>query len=404
MKFKFKAKRASGEIVEGVREEIDRFKLSHQLNSEGLFPITITANQSGKKFDFSFFNEIFITVKLAEKIMFAKNLGAMLGAGLSLSRALQILERETENIKFKKTIKAILDDVESGKSLSQSMAHFPNVFSSLFIAMVEAGEESGSLPDSLKIVSDQLEKIYAIRKKITSAMVYPIVIFIAMIVIGTLMLIYVVPSMTSTFKDFGAELPLSTRIIIDGSNFLVSHFVAVITLLLFLGAVLYSFFKSVSGQKDLDYLLLKLPLISRIVKQSNSATAARTISSLVSSGVTIVKSLEITADVLQNFYYKQVMARAVVKIQRGESLSNIFKNESEIFPSLVGEMAEVGEETGNLPKMLQNVAVFYEAEVDSVTRDMSTIVEPFLMLVIGLAVGFFAIAMIQPIYSLSSGV
>lgn len=404
MKFKFKAKRASGEIVEGIREETDRFKLSHQLNAEGLFPITIKAIQTSKKYDFSFFNEMFIRVKLVEKIMFAKNLGAMLAAGLPLSRALQILERETENIKFKKTIRLILEDVESGKSLSQSMLRFPDIFSSLFVAMVEAGEESGSLPDSLKIVSDQLDKIYSIRRKITSAMVYPIVILVAMIVIGALMLIYVVPNLTSAFKDFGAELPLSTKIIIEGSNFLINHLTLTITIVIALGTALYFLYKSKKGQRGLDYMLFKLPLISGIVRHSNAATTSRTISSLVSSGVTIVKSLEITADVLQNYYYKEAMAKAVSGIQKGESLSSLFKNESQIYPSLMGEMAEVGEETGNLPKMLMNVAIFYENEVDAVTKDMSTIVEPFLMLVIGVAVGFFAIAMIQPIYALSGRV
>ena len=404
MKFKFKAKRSNGEIIDGIREESDRFKLSHQLVAEGLFPISIIPVQNGRKYDFEFFNEIFIRVKLAEKIIFAKNLGSMLNAGLPLSRALQILERETENIKLKKIIKSILEDVEAGKSLSQSMSRFPGVFSSLFIAMVEAGEESGSLPDSLKIVSDQLDKVYAIRRKITSAMVYPSVILVAMLIIGALMLIYVVPNLTGTFKEFGAELPLSTRIIIEGSDFLIAHVFAVIFIVISLIAILYAFFSSLRGQKILDYVLLRMPLISGIVRQSNSATTARTISSLVSSGVPIVKSLEITSDVLQNYYYKEAMSKAVVAIQKGDSLSNLFKKETKLYPSLMGEMSEVGEETGNLPKMLMNVAVFYEAEVDAVTKDMSTIVEPFLMLVIGLAVGFFAVAMIQPIYSLSAGV
>lgn len=405
MKFQFRAKRKNGEFIEGVRDGSSRYSVSHQLVSEGLVPISVNSLlEKHKSFDLAYLNESFVRIKLHEKIIFAKNLSSMLLAGLSLSRSLSVLEKQTENIKLKKIIKTILDDIESGRSLSDAMSRHSGVFSSIFIAMVAAGEESGSLPESLRIVGEQLDKVYAIRRKITSAMIYPAIVFLIMIVIGFLMLVYVVPSITSTFKEFGAELPFTTKMIIRVSDFLSENVFTALAFAFAFGVFVYSSVKSEGGQRILDYLLLKLPIISGIVRQVNSATTARTLSSLVSSGVTIVKSLEITGDVLQNSYYKNVILGAIEGIQRGEPLSGFFKREEKLYPTLMGEMVEVGEETGNLPGMLMNVAVFYEAEVDAVTKDISTIIEPFLMLIIGSAVGFFAVAMIQPIYALSGGV
>ncbi|MEI6296612.1 MAG: type II secretion system F family protein [bacterium] len=403
MKFEFKAKKPDGSFIEGTRESLDRFRLSHEIVSEGLIPVLIKPVSEGRKFNFEYFNQFFIRISLQEKITFSRNLGAMLAAGLSLSRSLSVLEKQTENPKFKKIIKSLLDDIEAGKSLSQALVRFPNVFSSLFVAMASAGEESGSLHESLKIVSDQLDKIYALRKKVKSALIYPIVILIAMVIIGSLMLIYVVPTIIGTFKDFDATLPLSTKIVINSSNFLVNNFLLVLFSSIFLGFLSYTAVNSAKGHRVTDYILLKLPVISEIVKQINTATTARTISSLVSSGVTLTKSLEITADVIQNYYYRNAILRAAIGIQNGESLSNLFKKEGNLFPILITEMTEVGEETGGLPKMLMSVAIFYEGEVDSLTKDISTIIEPALMLIIGAAVGFFALAMIQPIYALSGG-
>ncbi|HRY62437.1 MAG TPA: type II secretion system F family protein [Candidatus Paceibacterota bacterium] len=403
-KFEFKARKASGEIVEGIREGSDRFQLSRELVSEGFIPVSIKPAQTKVKYDFAFFNELFVRIKLHEKIMFARNLSSMLSAGLSLSRALSVLHKQTDNVKLKRILKSILEDVESGRSLSQATSKFPNVFSSLFVAMIAAGEESGSLPASLKIVSEQLDKVYVIRKKVSGAMVYPAIIFVAMIIIGALMLVYVVPNLTKSFAEFGAKLPYSTQLVVNSSNFLLNHYLAAIMLLALLSSLIYYGFNSKRGQRTVDYIFLRLPVVSSVVKQINSASAARTISSLVSSGVTIVKSLEITTEVVQNYYYKEALTHAAEKIQKGGSMSDFFKEEEKLFPILMGEMAEVGEETGNLPAMLMNVAVFYEGEVDALTKDMSTIIEPVLMLFIGLAVGFFAISMVQPIYALSGNV
>jgi type IV pilus assembly protein PilC len=294
-----------------------------------------------------------------------------------------------------------MEDISSGKTLSGAMARHPDVFSPVFVAMVGAGEESGQLADSLRIVAGQLDKSFALQRKVRGAMMYPAIIMFVMIVIGILMLIFVVPNLVSTFAEFKVELPLSTRIVIGLSGLLRSYVIYLLAAVIFIGFLTYKWLKTYAGRRTLDFVLLHMPLIGGIVKQVNAATTARTLSSLISSGVNMLEALDITQKVVQNTYYKDVILKARDGVEKGQPLSGFFQREEKLYPILLGEMAEVGEETGKLSDMLLNIATFYEAEVDAITKDMSTIIEPFLMLFIGVAVGFFAISMVQPMYAIS---
>ncbi len=275
-----------------------------------------------------------------------------------------------------------------------------DVFSPLFVSMVKSGEESGNLAGSLKVVSIQMEKTYQLTKKIRGALMYPAVIFCIMIIIGVLMLIYVVPTLTSTFIGLGVKLPASTQFIITLSDFLKNHYALTAFGLIFIVLLLYLAGKSKKGRRFFDYIGLRIPVMGTIVKEINAARTARTLSSLLSSGVDIVVAIEVTRDVLQNSYYKEVLEKAQTTIQKGEPMSTIFIENDKLYPIFVGEMMSVGEETGKMADMLLGVAVFYEDEVDQKTKDMSTIIEPVLMVFMGVAVGFFAISMIAPTYSL----
>ncbi|MDO8493032.1 MAG: type II secretion system F family protein [bacterium] len=403
-KFKYKAHRPGEEVdVIGEAEAEDKFHLSRQMRDQGLVLISATV-ASNRWFDPDRINEIVIVIKLHDKVTFANNLSAMLSAGLSLSKSLDVLYRQTKNLKLKRALKEILKDVNSGLSLSESLAKFPHIFSSVFVAMVAAGEQSGNLPQSLKLLGDQMEKTYALHRKLRGAMAYPAVIFLAMIIIGFLMLTFVVPNLVSTFREFNIELPLSTRIIIGLSDTLVNYWVYFLVGMIGIIFGSYKFSRTEIGKHLFDFTILHIPMISGVVKQVNSATAARTLSSLIMSGVNMVESLEITSKVLQNSFYKTVLIKARDGVQKGDSLSGFFQHEENLFPILVGEMIEVGEETGKLAEMLSNVAKFYEDEVDSITKDISTIIEPFMMIIIGLLVGFFAVSMIQPIYSITTAI
>ena len=397
--FHYKAIDSTGTHSEGDMEALDRTDLTHKLKAEDKIALTVDEKSRGLNMEIKL--PFMGGIKAHDKIIFARNLGTMIDAGLPMTRALSILERQSKG-DLKKTISAIIENVSKGKTLSESIAEYPKVFSGLFISMVKAGEESGNLVTSLKNVAMQLEKSYLLTKKVKGAMMYPIVIIGLMIVIGTLMLIYVVPTLSSTFSALGAQLPITTQIVIALSNILKDYILFIVPGVILLGFALSWFFRTPRGSHIVDWTLLHTPIIGDITKEVNSARTARTLSSLLSSGVDIVVALSVTEEVVQNSYYKSVIHDAQATIQKGDVISSIFSSHPELYPIFVGEMIAVGEETGKIGDMLLGVAEFYEEDVDQRTKDMSAIIEPFLMIIIGAAVGVFAFSIITPIYSLSS--
>ena len=390
-------------MIEGVVESPDKFTLAREFREKGAIPVSIE-EVTEKKGLFSMNISIFNGVKLSEKIMFTNNLSGMLSAGLSLNRALSILQKQSTNSYFRDIMHGLEEDISKGNTLSEGMKKFPKIFSGIFIPMVHAGEESGSLPTTLTEVGSSLKKAYSLNKKIKGAMTYPSIIVCAMVIIGIFMMVYVVPTLTKTFKDLGSELPTSTKAIIWLSD-TISHniilFLASIVSLVF-GVIMPSKFKII--QRYFDKIILYLPVIGNIVKEVNTARTARTMSSLLLSGVNISNSLAITEEVLQNVHYRELIHKSIGSIEKGMVLSASFKENTFLYPVMMGEMIEVGEETGNMSKMLSDIANFYEAEVDNKTKDLSTIIEPVLMLFIGAAVGLFAVSMIKPMYSVMNNI
>jgi type IV pilus assembly protein PilC len=402
--FKYKIKEKSGKVIESVGEAKDKYTLVEDLKKQGKDVVSVEDSGGMFSLNIEVLNKLLARIKLQDKINFTRNLAAMIAAGLSLSRALSILERQTKNIKFKEIIKDLSGEINKGNSLSDGLGKHVKIFSPLFVSMVRAGEESGNLADSLNVIGEQLEKSYTLRKKIKGAMMYPSIVLSAMVIIGILMLIYVVPTLTETFKDLGGELPASTQFVIFISDALSEH---LFLMMLGLGIVIVGFFyarKLEKGKRVIDFSILHMPVISKIAKESNAARTTRTLSSLLSSGIDLIEALTITHDVMQNSYYKEVLLKAVEDVQKGLPLSGIFKNAGNVYPILVGEMVEVGEETGKLSEMLLQVATFYESEVDAATKDLSTIIEPILMVVIGAGVGFFAVSMISPMYEVMNNI
>ena len=401
--FKYKATRL-GETYEGSIEASDRFAVYKHIRGEHGTVISVRQVQTFGAFNFERINIAFNRVKTHEKIMFAKNLAAMLEAGLAISRSLSVMVRQTKNPKFKDILVHINKDLNQGSSFSAALEKYPKVFSSLFTAMVHAGEESGKLVESLRVVGSQMESAYTLKKKIRGALIYPTIIIIVLIVVGILMMIYIVPTLASTFEELGADLPASTRAIIGFSDFLQNNFfIAIGIFLTVIGGSTY-WFKTKSGGRVFEFIILHMPLISGLVKEVNSARTARTLASLLSSGVGMVSAVAITRDVIQNSYYKEVLKEIEERIQKGSPMATVLAEYEHLYPILMGEMIAVGEETGKLSDMLLEVAKYYEAEVSDKTKNMSTIVEPFLMVIVGGAVGFFAISMISPIYSLSNSI
>jgi len=343
-------------------------------------------------------------VSLAEKIMLTNNLSGMLTAGLSLNRALSILEKQSTNSTLGDVLRSLEEDISKGNTLSEGMRKFPKIFSGIFVPMVHAGEESGSLPKTLTEVGLSLKKSYDLNKKIKGAMTYPTIIICAMVIIAIFMMIYVVPTLTKTFTDMGSELPASTKMIIWISDSISQHIFLFLSLIgAFIVGIIF-LFKIKLVRRYSDRAILYIPVIGKIVKEVNTARTARTMSSLLLSGVNISNSLSITEEVLQNIHYKELIHKSIASIEKGMVLSASFRENTFLYPVMMGEMIEVGEETGNLSKMLLDIANFYETEVDNKTKDLSTIIEPVLMLFIGAVVGIFAISMIKPMYSVMSDI
>jgi type IV pilus assembly protein PilC len=402
MQFSYKAKDAENKRVEGTLEAADRFAAARELRTRGDTPISITelsAKAKGEDF-MAKLNGFFSHVSLREKILFTHNLAGMVSAGLTLYRALEVEKKQNKNPAMAVVFDSLLATINQGGTLSDGLAKHPKVFSTLFVSMVKAGEESGNLSGTLKDIGTSLEKSYDLSRKVKGALMYPSVIVSAIIIIGVLMLVFVVPTLTKIFKDLGSELPATTKFVIALSDGAAAHPILLVALLaLFFGGITF-FFRSPRFAKASDKIILLLPVIGTISKKVNTARAARTLSSLLAAGVEMTRAIAITTDVLQNSYYKKVMARAGEAVQKGATLSSVFKEETKLFPVMMGEMMAVGEETGALTQMLGDVANFYEEEVDAQTKNLSTIIEPMLMVLIGGAVGFFAISMISPMYSL----
>jgi len=399
MLFSYRAKSKIGEITEGVLEAPERFSLARDLRSRGLIPIFITEKSESFINKLSVFTGMLGKVSVAEQIILTKNLSGMLKAGLSLYRALSVLKKQTKNPKLSKILISLSDDINSGETLSFGLLKFPNVFSKLFVSMTKAGEESGNLSSALSDVGMNLEKAHSLTKKIKGALIYPGVILSAMIVIGVLMFAFVVPTLASTFKELGVVLPTSTRIIIFLGNFFSNNLIVTFFIIIATAFGLFSLFRAKFMAQYIDFIVVKLPVIGNLAKELNTARTARTMSSLLSSGVSITRAVEITEDVVQNIYYKKVLEQAKTAVEKGAPFSEAFEDNNNLYPVMMSEMIQVGEETGKLSEMLLQIALFYEEEVENKTKNLSTIIEPVLMIIIGAGVGFFAISMISPLYS-----
>lgn len=400
--FTYTAVRKDGTRYKSARDARDRLALFSQLRKEGESVVSVA--EAGGGFVLSKALGALQSVRQAEKITFIRNLSAMLVAGLSLSRALTILERQARNHKLKSTIAALNDEIRKGLPLHAALAKFPKIFSPLLISMVRAGEETGGLSQALAVVATQMERMYALGKRVKGALIYPSIVVTVMVGIGILMLIYVVPTLSSTFKELGVDLPPSTAAIIGISDFLVEHtLAAALGLFAFIGAAM-ALARTKPGKRAIDWALIRLPIIGTIVVETNAARTARTLSSLLSAGVSALPAISITRDVIQNSFHKDVLTEAGSLVEKGFPLSDAFLRHEKVYPILFAEMLAVGEETGQNAQMLLKVAEFYEGEVEQKTKDISTVIEPLLMVVIGGGVGFFALAMITPIYSISGGI
>ncbi len=397
-KYHFEARTFGGEIRKGEIEAKNLQELIKILKDQGLFLIKVSGEKEKKrKFRIP---SISFGVSLADKMFFTRNLKVMVSAGLPLTKALFSLANQVKSKTFKKAILEIRERVEKGESFSQALNLFPRIFPPIYQNMVKVGEESGRLEEVLEILAKQLEREHELKSKVKGAMIYPAVVVSAMIGIGILMLVMVVPKLAETFEELEIELPPTTKFVIFLGNFLSKNF-----LFFFFGIIIFFlafnwFLKTKRGKKIFDSLILKIPIISNISRKQNSALFTRTLSSLISAGVSLPRALEITAGTLGNVFFQEALIDGAERVKKGERLSQVLKEYQKFIPLTTISMIEVGEETGETAQILEKLADFYEDEITNATKNLASVIEPVLLLLIGGAVGFFAISMVQPMYSM----
>jgi type IV pilus assembly protein PilC len=397
MEFSYTAITKDGRKETSTIEAANLATAGHMLKEQGLLPTQI--QEQGKKTSLSFL-KTFSFISLSEKINFVQNLGVMLKAGISISRCLQIMVKQTRNKKFKDILSDVYNQVQQGKSLAEALGKYPSVFPNIVTSMIKIGELSGNLDRSLEYLSIQLEREADLKSKVRGAMMYPSVIMGAMVIIGVLLSIFVLPNLMSIFTEQGVTLPLSTRIVINISNFMSHHAILAIGSMIGVIAASVAFFRTPAGKRAFSIFSVNFLIVKEITKKINLARFARILSSMLKSGVPIVQGLEVVAESLDNVLYRELLTQAADDVKLGKPLAESLSKSQKLFPVLVQQMVAVGEESGSTQEILEQLAIHYETEVDDTLKNLASIIEPLLILFIGGIVGMLALALITPIYSI----
>ncbi len=406
-RFSYVASDNQHNIVKGKTDLNDRAAVITALNKQGLQPISIKKLKDGKgSIDL---NNLFgpAKVKNDQLVAFTRQLSAMVSAGVPLLRSLTSIQKHAEDKALQKILGEIVKDVEGGSTMGDALAKHPETFNDIYVNMVRAGEAAGILDDILKRLAGQLEKSAAIRKKIKSAMAYPMVLLGITVLAFFGLMLFVVPQIGAIIKDLGgpdAKLPFITLMMLSISGFIISYWYIIFPVAIgaIVGLVMYVR-KSPKGKRKFDSLILKIPAINLIIRKISVARFARTFSALMGAGVAVLEALDVTSRAIGNVIYEETLKSAAIEVKNGRSLSAVLEN-NELFPSIVSQMLAVGEETGQTDNVLLKVADFYEEEVDLAIEGISSIIEPAMIVVMGGMVGLIAASVMLPISQLSSNI
>ena len=396
--FSYIAKSLDGNTEEGFLNANNEGEVAMALKSRGL--ILISATDKSQKSKIKLNTQIsLLPVSMVEKIMMTRNMEVMFSTGLPLVKIFEILFIQSRNKKAKTALADVKDRIVKGESLSDSLAWHPKIFSELFVSMVRVGEESGTLEDILKVLALQFSKEYELKSKVRNALIYPGIILMVMVMVGGVMVYFVLPNLKVFFESLDSQLPIYTRVILWLGDFLAVYWYTVFIVPLALVYLFWKILKTKIGKKVFDGLLLKLVVIRDIVKKTNSALFIRSLSSLIKAGVPLTRGLEIISNTMGNYYYKRAIRQSSEKIKKGEKLSAALRAYDDIFPYGVLEMIEVGEETGKTAEILEKLSEFYEQEAMRGIEKLTIMIEPIMIICLGLGVGVFVVSIIEPIYS-----
>lgn len=397
-RYRYQARDKSGKLFKGVAEAQDEHGAVRALREKALVPFVIKEEGKGLVDQ----ARLFFThrVKYADLTLFTRQLSTMITAGLQITDALSLLRMQVAPA-LAEIVSDLLTSIEAGTSLADAMAKHPEIFSKVYVSLVRTGESAGLLDEVLARLSDNMEKQQDFQSKIKGAMIYPIIILVGMGIVIMVMMIFVIPKMSQLYKDFGAKLPQATQILIDFST-LVAKFWWMIFIIIFgLVYLIRTMAKTHSGKKRLDYLILRMPVIGGLSKMVIMTEFTRTVGLLVGAGVSIVDSLNIVKESVGNLVFEDALGVAAGQVEKGFPLAYALA-ETEQFPPIVTQMVSVGEETGKVGDVLSKLSRYFENESDHLVKGLTTAIEPLIIIILGFGVGFLVVAIIMPIYSLTS--
>lgn len=398
--YDYRAKNLVGQTVEGAVVAPSESVAYDTLREKQLTIVTLRERAKSMKF---FSADLFRRISVKEQVIFARQLSVMISANVPIVRALRILVRQTKNVHFKMILSDILDEVDGGAKLSAALARYPNVFNTFFVSMIRSGETTGKLDDVLIYLADQREKDYGISSRVRGAFIYPAVVLFAVLAVGIVMVVFVLPKLLEIFTAGGAELPLSTRMLITTSNFMRHQWYVIVIALLAAVIGFYYWRKTASGRKILDVVKIRIPIGGKIFTMIYLTRLSRSLSTLLSSGVPISQALAITSEIVGNHVYADILDRTIREVEDGNSVTTVFVKSKQV-PLMLAQMMSVGEQSGRLDQVLLKVAQFYENELDALVRNLVSLIEPVILLLMGVGVGFMVSSILLPIYNVSNAI
>lgn len=395
--FTYSARDTKGTKVSGRVEAKDKNAAAALLQARNL--VIVNLREQGRS-GFAELQAMTNKVKTDEVVTMTRQLATMLEAGLPLVQALSLLTGQAQPA-LQKILQGIVRQIEGGETFGKSLQKHDKVFSQTYRALVEAGEAAGALDTILVRLADSLEKQKEFRAKTKGALIYPVIVILALLGVVTIMMIFVVPQMTTLYADFGADLPTTTQIVIDISNFMRNQWYIMLGGIAAAVAGVRFYQRTPAGRKNIDQLMLKVPLVGKLRTQVLLTDFSRTLSLLVNAGVSLLTALEIATNGVTNELFRDALKSARADVEKGRQLSAALEKQ-QIFPPLLTQMAAVGEATGQLDSVLDKVAKYYESESEHAVKNLTTALEPLIMVVLGVGVGFLIVAIVMPIYSLTS--
>lgn len=396
--YKYKAISQNNQKISGMVEAPNENLAIEILKDKELRILSLTETSSAKKL-----SEISIggRIKPKEIVVFSRQFAVLISSGIPLVQSLRLLVSQTNNPKFKSAISEIGDEIDGGARLSNVLAKRPKIFSNFYVNVVRAGETSGKLDESLEYLANELEKDYDMMGKIKGAMVYPVFVLSGLLGVGIMMMIFVVPQLTAILTETGVELPIATKILIAASGFLKNYWWFAILLIVGLVVGIKLIVNMPLGKKAIDNIVLRLPIFGKLFRSIFLLRFTRSLQTLLVGGVSISKGLDITAEVVSNDVYRNIILNIKKNVEDGKPMTSALEN-TKVVPEMVAQMIGIGEKTGKLDKMLESITSFFSREVDSMVANLMTLMEPIIMVVMGVAVGVMVAAIIMPMYSMTS--